>query len=286
MWNRAMEKVAGLTELDEVVREATASRGGASIFAATSCRLGLGTVTRPAQLNRIPRHGPLIVVANRPTGLAEGFVVPALIDAVRPDMMVLAHCWFARWPALARRMILNDPATDDAGELFRKAAHHLTRGGCLVVFPACEGYRDHPGNARGPEKRWGPFLGRLVRMTGTAVLPVHVSGHSSWRCDLLSSVHPRFGTLWLGRELLGRRGQDIEVRVGRPLPARLLCGLGEPAVVSARCRRAVLDLGGVPAQQSEKLVRIRRLQSPRQAGPPSTERSTVSPEGKSRSASP
>src|SRR5580700_12223491 len=48
-------------------------------------------VMSDTDLARIPREGPLIVVANHPFGLLEGLVLARLFDRVRPDVRILAN---------------------------------------------------------------------------------------------------------------------------------------------------------------------------------------------------
>src|SRR5689334_23354473 len=62
-----------------------------------------------AELERVPRTGPLIVVANHPFGGIDGLALASLVGRVRPDVKVLANYLLGVVPALRESMIFVDP---------------------------------------------------------------------------------------------------------------------------------------------------------------------------------
>ena len=46
---------------------------------------------RATGLDRIPRHGPAMIVANHPTGIADGIILYHLIAGIRPDLYFYAN---------------------------------------------------------------------------------------------------------------------------------------------------------------------------------------------------
>lgn len=107
--NQIISRSTGLTTVDSLFRRIVADPGQEGIFLKTQRVMNLRIQVDPEELRRIPQDGPLIVVANHPTGFAEGVALPALIESIRADVCPLAHVFFARWPELASRMVLVDP---------------------------------------------------------------------------------------------------------------------------------------------------------------------------------
>jgi putative hemolysin len=255
-----LERLTGLTTIDHVIADAVATRPADPVFAVLRDAFGLDGRVAADDLARIPRRGPVIVVSNHPCGFAEGLVVPALLDARRSDGLTMAHTWFARWPVLARRMLLVDPqhAAPGNAAALKDAVRWLRGGGALYLCPAGE-VAHAPAGSGGPlERPWRPGLATLVRLTGATVVPIHVDGTNRRRFHVLSRIHRRLGSLLLGRELLAQRGRTVAVRVGPPLAAADLRAAASPAAVVDRCREAVFALETAPAGDLPSAGRPRR----------------------------
>lgn len=240
MFRTLIDRLAGLPALDRMVRRAEASPGPGSIFDRCLRTAGIGISVSADDLARIPVRGPVIVVANHPTGFAEGLGLPAVLDALRDDVHVLAHDFFSRWPSLAERMILVDPqARGDRRRInldgFKSAVGTLRDGGLVVLFPAGE-------VARPEEQDWQSGFVRMARASGATVVPVHVSGTTGPIHRLLSWIHPRLGVFALAGELKQRRGSRLALRVGRPVAAADLPSELPPATVATAFRDQVLAL--------------------------------------------
>src|SRR5687767_4562810 len=60
-------------------------------------------------LKRVPKSGPLIVVANHPFGCIEGIILANLLAQVRPDVKIMANHLLARIPEMRDLFIFVDP---------------------------------------------------------------------------------------------------------------------------------------------------------------------------------
>jgi len=65
---------------------------------------------------------------------------------------------------------------------------------------------------------WNTAIARLARISGSTALPVFFQGSNSIGFQLAGAVHPMLRTANLPRELLNKRGRQIRVRIGRPIP--------------------------------------------------------------------
>src|SRR4051794_1042154 len=89
---RAIERVSGQPYLKRLYEQYLAERTSADAFWDEAiARLGLTLDCNFAALDRWPRSGPLVVVANHPYGVLDGIVICHLISWVRGDFLVLTH---------------------------------------------------------------------------------------------------------------------------------------------------------------------------------------------------
>ena len=99
----------------------------------------------PADLKRIPAHGPVIIVVNHPMGLADGVIMGALLESVRPDIRFMANSLLMAVPQLRNYVIPVDPFGGASANRFnrhglRQSIEWLRNGGQgRVVQSACIG---------------------------------------------------------------------------------------------------------------------------------------------------
>jgi len=227
MVEKQLHRLFGLPRLDAVFRSAETRLPGHSICGAVKEVLGLRVEFPPNDLDRVPSKGPVIVVANHPTGAADGLILADALERVRKDVKILSHVWFGRYPALAERMFLIDPQTqvlghEDNARVLRAAKEWLAEGHVLVVFPAGSVARFQWAEQRITDSRWKPGLVRLLHKTRATVLPVHLAARNGFLYYLLSLIHARLGALMLGWELLNKGKQTFRMRIGWPIPYDVL----------------------------------------------------------------
>jgi putative hemolysin len=204
-----------------------------------------------ADLSRLPREGPLLIVANHPHGAADGLLLAAALVRVRSDVRLLANHLLARIPELRHSCFFVDPfdgpgAAARSRTGLREAHLWLKRGGALVVFPAGEVARRRGSNGVPVDSEWRDTVGRLALHTGAQVVPAFVEGGNSALFYAVGRLHPALRTALLPRELLKKRGRRISLRLGEPVSARRLAGnAGDGRVVTERLRAAVERLARI-----------------------------------------
>ena len=85
MFQRIAKRIFGVTRLEGAFADAESRRTGGTIFARFTESLDLRLIVSERDVRRIPARGPLVVVANHPTGAAEGIALTARIETVRED---------------------------------------------------------------------------------------------------------------------------------------------------------------------------------------------------------
>ncbi len=174
-------------------------------------------------LDRLPATGRCIVVANHPTGIADGIAVYDAIRKRRSDAIYFANADAIRvsprldeaiipveW-VVDKRTRAKTRATLDAA----KAAFEAER--CVVMFPAGRLARaGKDGTLTDPE--WAPTASSLARKYAAPVVPIHVTGPNSTLFHLFNRVSPELRDITLFHELLNKRKKPFRLMVGKPIP--------------------------------------------------------------------
>src|SRR5262249_44008402 len=100
----------------------------------------------------------------------------------------------------------------------RKAIAHLRGGGVLAVFPSGEVSHWQFRQSEVTDPEWNTTAARLARLSGAPVVPALFVGQNSLPFHLFGLIHPRLRTIQLSREFLKKAGQEIELRIGTPVP--------------------------------------------------------------------
>jgi len=197
-------------------------------------------------LDNLPKTGRVVVVANHPTGIADGVAVYDALKAARPDILFYAnadaHRVCARfdevlipveWAEAKRsreRMRLTLQMTRDALEAER----------ALMIFPAGRLAKRGPdGLVADPP--WATSAVSIARKYDAPIIPIHVSGPWSTLFHLFDRVSRELRDITLFHELLNKSGRRFELIVGKPIdPAALPADTGEATEVLKRYVERVL----------------------------------------------
>lgn len=220
---------------------------------------GLRGVVTDDDLERIPRTGPLLVVANHAYGGADPQVLASMMERVRPDVKFIANRLMADLPVVQGRVfvasVLNEQDSQGTNRRsLRQVVEWLKDGHCVCVFPAGEVSHIRWGRWHSIDGHWQTQVARVVRRTGATVMPVFVNGGNSWLFQLIGLIHPMLRTLLLAREYYRMQGREIRLVVGTPIPADELLAQGDEndAMRYLRVRTYLLRT---------------RLEKPRRGGP-------------------
>ncbi len=178
--------------------------------------------TRALFLERLPATGRCVVVANHPTGIADGVAVYDAIRQIRPDAIFFANADALRVsPGLAQSLIPVEwvhskrtrektRATLDAA----RAAFEAER--CVVMFPAGRLARVEGKTLTDPE--WATTAVSMARKYQAPVVPIHVAGPWSRLFHFFDRFSQELRDVTLFHELLNKQARAFHLIVGKPIP--------------------------------------------------------------------
>lgn len=222
----AASRLLGLDEADRLCDELRSTCTGQPFpehlleFMEVTCH------ATPANLNRIPRTGPTVVVANHPFGILEAAVLITALRQIRPDVRILANRWLQGIPELSAVMVPVDVYRSGHGNAagLRGAVEFLRNSGLLIVFPAGAVSHFHWRERASMDPPWHASVARLISLAARnglkppVVVPVFVPGSNGFGFHAAGAIHANLRTVLLARELLNKRRRSVELRVGTPVP--------------------------------------------------------------------
>ena len=245
---------------EEAVRiaDAVAPLSGRAAMALLRRELGLEVAVHG--LEHVPRRGRLMIVANHPTGLADGVALWQALAERRPDLRLFVNRDALRVvPSCADLFIPVEwvkTKRTHAGsrEVFRLTAAAFRDEAALVMFPS--GRLAYLGPAGIRERPWLPTPINLARKHHAPILPLHIEAQNSALFYGLSQLSRELRDVTLFHELLNKRGRRFEVRIGPPLnPASLP---PDPAAAIADLQRYVESGLAADREPGRPMAEVRR----------------------------
>jgi putative hemolysin len=247
----ALARAMGLGDIDELYNRSAAHPDGlvSGVLAQLSVHCRIDGADNSATLT----SGPVIAVANHPTGLLDGLVLAHMLCRIRNDVKILANELIAAVPDTKRFTIPVDVYHRPGSALrniraLRQCLKHVKAGGLLVVFPAGEVSRFcwHARSVTDPE--WNSTISRLIRTAACArpdlnVVPIHIDARNSALFHLAGIFHSAVRTALLPRQLLNKRGAGVTIRVGRAISSSKISAIesDSDAIAYLRWRTYLLE---------------------------------------------
>jgi len=178
--------------------------------------------TTVEDMSNLPETGACVVIANHPTGLADGLAVFHAIRQRRPDHVYLANADALRVIPKGEDIIIpvewvkskRTHAKARNTLLAVKAA--LKEERCVVIFPSgalatmsWRGLVDRP---------WQSSAAMLARKYKAPIIPLRIKARNSVLYYVLSAISGELRDITLFYELLNKKGQNFKMKFGTAIP--------------------------------------------------------------------
>ncbi|MEL2242609.1 GNAT family N-acetyltransferase [Leclercia adecarboxylata] len=194
-------------------------------------------------LEQIPAHGPLIVIANHPTGTLDGLALLYAISRVRRDVKVVTNRMLSHLEPLSSLFIpVDNLGGRTAKSSFTLMEQHLQNAGVLIFFPAGEVSRPTRIGIR--DKKWHPGFIKLAGKFRAPLLPVNIHARNSLLFYASTLLSPQLSMLLLMQQMFRRRHSRLPVKIGQQIGwSHWYSPTLSAREMAEQCRQHVLRLG-------------------------------------------
>jgi len=264
---RPLEKLLCLDRLGDYYCQAAESDDGRDVFSRVLDAMNITYEISAQDRARIPRQGPLMVVANHPFGAVDGMILVSMLRSVRPDVKLLTNYLLAPASECRKDCIYVDPFGRKSSvranvHAMREALQWVKGGGALAMFPSGEVSHISWRKPAVTDPAWSDTVARIVRTANAPALPVFFRGVNSALFQLMGLAHPRFRTIMLPRELLKRCDTTVRLHVGKPVTRSQIANFDDDKKLMAYLRLRTYILG---RRESETPVSRRKQRRARRS---------------------
>jgi putative hemolysin len=248
---RAMEWMTGKIPLLRLVRrfERMGPAEGQAFWGQALNLMKIRLDTPAEQIARIPKDGPVIIVANHPHGLIDGMILAELVGRVRTEYKILTRSLLTGVTEIEEFMIPvpfphEEDAREQSLEMRSRAMAHLKQGGVIALFPS--GVVASSDSFFGPaiERTWNPFTANLIQRSGATVVPIFFPGQNSRAYQIATQISATLRQGLLLHEVIHACGKPQAPIVGEPIaPEAIEAFAGRSRDFVASLRDTTIGLG-------------------------------------------
>lgn len=182
--------------------------------------------TAVSGLQNVPKEGRCIVIANHPTGLADGMAMYQALRDKRPDHLYLANADALRVMPNGEDIIIpvewvmEKRSLAKTRETLMACRKALNEERCIVIFPSgrlakmtFKGLIDQP---------WESSAAMMAKKYKAPVIPCRMEARNSWLYYFFAKVNNELRDITLFHELLNKKNQTFDITFKEAVPPEAL----------------------------------------------------------------
>ena len=222
MLESGIEKSLGFRELNKIYQSTENSTDPIDFIDKILAYLNVSIDLPKEDLDRIPKKGTLVVMANHPFGGIEGLILAKILKQVRPDVKIMANDLLHSIPELREVFFFVDPFGNKESirknlSGLRNVKSWLSDEHVLGVFPSGEVASFNKKTRKIDEPAWNANTAKMAYSSKSTILPVYFDGNNSLAFHLAGLIHPRLRTALLGHQFINKKDHAIKVSIGNPI---------------------------------------------------------------------
>ena len=189
-------------------------------------------------LERLPKAGRCVIVANHPTGIADGVAMYDALKPVRPDVIFFANADAHRvGPRFHETLVAVEWVTakrtiEKTKQTLRAAHKAFAEERAVMIFPAGKLARMIDGEIQDPV--WESSAVSLARKHDATVIPIWMDGPYPFFFHTFDRVSKEMRDITLFHELLNKKNKLFSMKVGLPIPPSRLQGPAEEVTLKLK----------------------------------------------------
>lgn len=200
-------------------------------------------------VERLPRDGAFIMMANHPTGITDGVALYDAVKPIRPDILFYANsdaqrvCKRFDEALIPVEWVLEKRTRERTRVTLKMTEQAFAANRPLGIFPAGRLARMRDGQLTDPE--WMPTAVSLARKYELPIVPVHMSGPYAFWFHTFAKISNELRDITLFHELLNKQGKTYKITFGPLIPPEH--SAGDAASITRRIKHYVeRTLPGAP----------------------------------------
>ncbi len=169
------------------------------------------------QIENIPTHGKVIVIANHPLGALDALSLIDLIKQIRSDIKIVANSILSNIEQLKPILINIDTFEGTIPkESIQKIYDALDSEEIVIIFPAGEVSRVRPTGIK--DTKWQKGFLKFAHKKSVPILPIYIKAKNSTLFYTISSINKRLSAALLPHEMFSKKRKDLEFKIGEIIP--------------------------------------------------------------------
>lgn len=204
---------------------------------------------------RIAPDVPLVIVANHPYGILDGFAALNIAEQLGRPFRVLINKDLTKVPEIRPFSLpvdFTDTREAQAANLRMRtdALRLLGEGVTIVVFPSGGVATAPSAFARAVDLPWKTFTARMIQASRAQVLPVYFEGQCSPLFHVMSRIHLTLRLSFMIREFRQMVGGRLKATVGEVVAPAELARIRDRTALTQFLYERVHVMSGIPLEDT------------------------------------
>ena len=222
-----------------------------AVFELCDVRLDIGGLW-PAE---IAGNVPLVIVANHPFGILDGFAALSIAEEIGRPFRVLINKDLTKIPEIRPYSLPVDFSETREAQaanlrMRNEALRLLGEGVTIVVFPSGGVATAPSAFARAVELPWKSFTARMIQSGRAQVLPVWFEGQCSPMFHVMSRINLTLRLSFMIREFRRMVGGEVKARIGPLITPQEIGAIRDRAALTRFLYARVHAMSGVPIEET------------------------------------